>query len=728
MAEFFYDSQIRRFLIQFARIFSNWQVTYGKDSQGNPIYMRVPIQYGDSSRQAATIIANNSASNLPHAPMITYYISGLDYDQKRTQDPYFIEKLNVRQRYFNQETGEYENTQGDAFTVERMMPVPYTLRITVDVWTTNTNQKLEIIEQLGVLFNPSMEIQSTDNFIDWTSLSVVYQDGLTFTTRSIPVGTGNPIDILSWKFYMPIWISSAIKVKKLSIIYKIIASIFKGNAISDMQDDDLLLGTRQKITAYGYKVLLVGNTLQVLPQDAVFQPPNNDISPMNSVQVLSDAVGNTFFTKNPTNGIISLQAQAPYIVTNPTVLAITNEVIPNPSSIGGDNRVIDITNSNPAVVTTYVDHGLVSGDAVMMVGIQGMESPLGIGINGTNFGIKVLSSTNFELYNDANLSDPLDTTDWSAYVSGGTVNVGVAVVQLDNDAAYAPITFVKDSVVDFMEPISPNTSVYWPAVLNAYGNIRPGISMIALDNPYLDHEILGTIVWNPLDERLLNYTIDPDTLPQNTMDAVNSVIDPQVKFPGDGLPQPIDGQRYLLINDIGSSAQVFFDITEEAQIGSTVFKCSFKPELAPSLGPDPLTGQPRVTVTAGTHANPVFKYYPSPTYITAIDALTQELTVSIPSMNTANVGTVIETSLILNSVAWGTIVDTNGFETIAVANDIIQWDANIQRWVKVFDSTQPSPVQFATNLTTNIQYRWDGTAWMKSYEGFYTAGDWSVIL
>ena len=77
MAQFFYDSQIRRFLIQFAKIFSNWSVTFGKDPAGNDILVRVPIMYGDQSRQAATVIANNTASNLPSAPMVTYYISGL---------------------------------------------------------------------------------------------------------------------------------------------------------------------------------------------------------------------------------------------------------------------------------------------------------------------------------------------------------------------------------------------------------------------------------------------------------------------------------------------------------------------------------------------------------------------------------------------------------------------------------------------------------------------------
>lgn len=137
MAQFFYDNQIRRFLLQFAKIFSNWQVTKGKDPAGNDILVRVPVMYGDSSRQASTVIANNSASNLPSAPLITYYITALEYDQRRTQDPTFVDAIQVRQRAYNSDTKTFEETQGQAFTVERLMPVPYTLRLTVDFWTTN---------------------------------------------------------------------------------------------------------------------------------------------------------------------------------------------------------------------------------------------------------------------------------------------------------------------------------------------------------------------------------------------------------------------------------------------------------------------------------------------------------------------------------------------------------------------------------------------------------------
>ena len=43
-------------------------------------------------------------------------------------------KLNLRERTFNPQTGEYEYTQGNAFTVERLMPVPYKLTIKLDIW------------------------------------------------------------------------------------------------------------------------------------------------------------------------------------------------------------------------------------------------------------------------------------------------------------------------------------------------------------------------------------------------------------------------------------------------------------------------------------------------------------------------------------------------------------------------------------------------------------------
>ena len=71
MAQFFYDAQIRRFLLQFARIFSNFDVEFGTNEAGQgpgstaDTLVRVPVRYGDASRQAQTILQNNSASDMP---------------------------------------------------------------------------------------------------------------------------------------------------------------------------------------------------------------------------------------------------------------------------------------------------------------------------------------------------------------------------------------------------------------------------------------------------------------------------------------------------------------------------------------------------------------------------------------------------------------------------------------------------------------------------------------
>lgn len=270
-------------------MFSGFQVEFGRNESGNPgtgdTLYRVPVRYGDSSRQAQTIIQENSANNMPSTPMITFYITGLDYDRPRMQNPTYVDNKSIRQRTYDESTGTYEHTQGNAFTVERYMPAPYKLSINVDIWTSNTNQKMQLLEQILWLFNPSLEIQSTDNFLDWTSLSVVELVSTGWSSRSIPMGTEDPIEISTLKFALPIWISPPAKVKRLGVVETIIASIYdaKGDMVNAIANNDLLLGTRQYITPYGYKTVLIGNKLQILSQSAVIDEPNYQLAPPDPV-------------------------------------------------------------------------------------------------------------------------------------------------------------------------------------------------------------------------------------------------------------------------------------------------------------------------------------------------------------------------------------------------------------------------------------------------------------
>jgi hypothetical protein len=222
--EFFYDGQIRRYVTQFMRIFIGfkWQ-----DGDGNQ--QQVPVLYGDMNRQVANIIKENSENKMLTVPRIACYITGLELDKSRLTDSSFVSKVNIRERRWeenNQGSRTYQQTQGGNYTVERLMPTPFKLTMKADIWTSNTDQKLQLLEQISVLFNPSLEIQTTDNYIDWTSLSVVDLDGIQFSSRNIPQGIDSEIDIASMTFEMPIWISPPAKVKKLGIIQTIITNVF----------------------------------------------------------------------------------------------------------------------------------------------------------------------------------------------------------------------------------------------------------------------------------------------------------------------------------------------------------------------------------------------------------------------------------------------------------------------------------------------------------------------
>lgn len=396
MQQYFYDDQIRRFLLQFTRVFSGFQVMYGNETDGvnNASLLRVPVRYGDASRNAQTIIQENSASALPSTPLMTFYITALEYDRPRIQEPYFVDRFAVRQRTYDQTTETYETTQGNAFTIERLMPVPYKLTINLDIWTSNTSQKLQLLEQILTLFNPSLEIQSTDNYIDWSSLSVMYLDRTNWSSRTIPQGTENPIDIATLTFSMPIWISSPAKIKKLGVVERIVAGIFdaQGDANDAITNNDLLLGTRQMFTPWNYKLVVINDTIQILPNQSIV-----------------------------TNG-------------------------------------------------AYED--------------------------------------------------------------------------LD------PAEMVADS------------PLLWTAVLNAFGEYRPGISQIRLNQPPIDASntvpaIIGTITIDPNDERLVLYNPDQDTLPQNTLTAIDAIIDPLLSGPGAGLPAPVTGTRYLFIQDTGNAQNAY---------------------------------------------------------------------------------------------------------------------------------------------------------------------------
>ena len=244
-----------------------------KDAKGQLV--RVPVRYGDMTRQVGQILKKNSENAIPSAPFIACYIKDMQYDLTRLQDPTFVSKVNIREREFDSDTGQYLNTQGSNYTIERIMPSPYKITFSADIWSTNTDQKLQIWEQLVVFFNPSFEIQTTDNYIDWTSLSTITLENQTWSSRAIPQGVTEDIDIMSITFTAPIWITPPAKVKKLGIITKIISNIFAAGAQGTINSEYSTVGAAEMfenvspdstitITPGNYDLLVFNHTARLI--------------------------------------------------------------------------------------------------------------------------------------------------------------------------------------------------------------------------------------------------------------------------------------------------------------------------------------------------------------------------------------------------------------------------------------------------------------------------------
>ena len=279
---YFYDKQLRKYIQQFIRIFAGFQVAMHINEEGEVVYQTVPVRYGDVSRMAAHIVRENSENMLQTTPFISCHVTGLEVTPERRTYPQYEETMPVYEKKYNEATNSYENEIGQQYAVKRHQPVPYNLTMQVDLWTSNTEQKLQILEQILVLFNPTLNIHTNNNPLDWSTLSYVELISSTWSMRAIPSGVDDIIDISTLTFTVPVLINPPAKVIRNTVIHTIIDNI---EEVDDTQLANLRAGNNYTPLFTSFKVVTLeqfkmkfeidsaGNTQGVV--DAVINPQTN---------------------------------------------------------------------------------------------------------------------------------------------------------------------------------------------------------------------------------------------------------------------------------------------------------------------------------------------------------------------------------------------------------------------------------------------------------------------
>jgi hypothetical protein len=137
----------------------------------------------------------------------------------------------------------------------------------------------------------------------------------------------------------------------------------------------------------------------------------------------------------------------PYQVAN----AIFKGAFDLGSLVGSTINVTNVTSANPAVVTTDLNHGYVTGQTVQLSGVVGLN-----GVNNVNFTATVIDQKTFSINFNALAA--------GTYVSGGVVTPNLRNISVSiND-------FPDTYVIPFVNPPQQEVSIFvdWATISNNY--------------------------------------------------------------------------------------------------------------------------------------------------------------------------------------------------------------------------------------------------------------------
>jgi hypothetical protein len=202
---YYYDEQIQRYIMQFMAIFTEMSIRTGKGGDGEITSIRVPVHYGSRDRVTASILNDNTQNNPVRLPVMSCYMNGLSMAPDRYKGVGVIRTTSYVPR-----GGLIPN---DITVVHQYMPVPYMTNLSLSIYTSNMSSHFQILEQILVLFDPSLQIQTSDGVFDWAKITTVELKDITFE-ENYPAGADRRMIVTTLSFEMPVYIAAPVRLKK----------------------------------------------------------------------------------------------------------------------------------------------------------------------------------------------------------------------------------------------------------------------------------------------------------------------------------------------------------------------------------------------------------------------------------------------------------------------------------------------------------------------------------
>lgn len=203
---YFYDEQIKSYIIQFMAIFSGLQVSVGKNnSNSTKNLMYVPIRYGNSSRIVDAILAENTQNKPIRLPMFAADFAGMEQVPGRRKGVGTTTRASVLPL-----GGALPD---DVKVIHRAQPVPYDGLFELAMYCSNEDQHLQILEQILMIFDPVLQIQTSDDFHDLAKITSVELVNIDFN-KNYPKLADKRVIVTALNFRVNFYLSPPANIKE----------------------------------------------------------------------------------------------------------------------------------------------------------------------------------------------------------------------------------------------------------------------------------------------------------------------------------------------------------------------------------------------------------------------------------------------------------------------------------------------------------------------------------
>mgnify|MGYP000738569863 CR=1 FL=1 len=201
--------------------FAGYQIRTGRQADGSTRFMDVPILYGGMERTVSYLLRGGNDNVINYVPMASLYMTGLRQNPDRRHNPTHVEPVDWIEPMRTEDGRIIANQPGRKITVDRPMPVPWTMDFEVSFWCSNEDQGFQMIEQIGTVYNPGCDLLVSNGPADWTKLTTIIFTGDLKIERVTPDTSADPLYVYTFPFTIDFWLSLPVKLYDSKLIYEV---------------------------------------------------------------------------------------------------------------------------------------------------------------------------------------------------------------------------------------------------------------------------------------------------------------------------------------------------------------------------------------------------------------------------------------------------------------------------------------------------------------------------